>query len=64
MSRGDEVGVGPKSAHIFAEVHPVEEEVAIPDYVMLDFVEDIALPDKKRGIEPATEPYALPELLG
>ncbi len=64
MSKGDEASVGQNSGNILAEAHSVEEDIAIPDYVILDFVDDVALPDRKRGIERAAEPYISPDLLG
>ncbi len=64
MSKGDEVDVGRKSGNISAEARLTEEEVAIPDYVMLDFIDDVALPDKRGGIERGAEPYTSPDLLG
>lgn len=55
MKRGDEASVHRKRREIPVEADSVAEEVTIPDYVMLDFVDDMILPGERRGLERVTE---------
>lgn len=55
MKRGDEASVHRKRREIPVEADSVAEEVTIPDYVMLDFVDDMILPGERRGPERITE---------
>ena len=64
MHRGDEDGPRRKSGEIPVEASSVAEEVTIPDYVMLDFGDDVVLPGEKRGVERVTEVGAWHDLLG
>ena len=64
MKRGDEASVHRKRREIPVEADSVTEEVTIPDYVILDFVNDMVLPGEKRGIEQVTESGTWHDLLG
>lgn len=64
MQRGDEASVLRKSGETSVEAGSVAEEMTIPDYVMLDFVDDVVLPGEKRGVERVTESGSWHDLLG
>ena len=46
------------------EAGSVAEEVTIPDYVVLDFGDDMILPGEKRGVERVAESGTWHDLLG
>ncbi len=64
MQRSNGVSVRQKSGEISVEANSVAEEVTIPDYVMLDFGDEMVLPSEKRGVERITEPGTWHDLLG
>ena len=64
MQRGDEASIRRKSGEIPIKADSMVEEVTIPDYVMLDFGDDMVLPGEKRGVERATEVGTWHDLLG
>ena len=64
MQRSNEVSARRKSGEIPVEAGSVAEEVTIPDYVMLDFGDDMVLSSEKRGVERVTESGTWHDLLG